>query len=301
MSNIRFSIIMASFNYEAFITQAIESVLAQTYPHWELIIVDDGSNDNSLEIIKSFESKDKRINAYTHDNCKNKGLKETILLGLEKAKEPWVAFLESDDFWDPDFLAQKASVVFKHPSVEFIFNSVKTFGESSIVKFLEETCIAPCEKLLANGSFPRKIPHYFLKRNVVFSFSCVCIKKTLLHTCNFNSPIEKYIDYYLWSQIAPMATTYYTEQRLTHWRMHSTSYIQRTASANSDQQVSLFSKSILRNLSRCEKRPFLFSILILLYKSNFIRKNTRTIERILMRAIDTLPADNSGKPLDNNF
>lgn len=91
------SIITASYNYENYIKETIESVLNQTYTNWELIIVDDGSKDNSVEVIKSYCEKDSRIKLFQHEGGVNKGLAETIKLGISKAQGEWIAFLESDD------------------------------------------------------------------------------------------------------------------------------------------------------------------------------------------------------------
>lgn len=76
--DITVSIIIPSFNYEKYITQTIESVINQTYTNWELIIVDDGSKDNSKEIIKDYCAKDNRIRLYTHENNQNLGLKKLL-------------------------------------------------------------------------------------------------------------------------------------------------------------------------------------------------------------------------------
>lgn len=76
------SIITASYNYEKYIKDTIESVLSQTYSDWEMIIVDDGSKDKSRDIIKEYCEKDSRIKLYTHEKNVNKGLAETIQLVL---------------------------------------------------------------------------------------------------------------------------------------------------------------------------------------------------------------------------
>ena len=97
------SIVTASYNYEQYIGETIQSVLNQTYTDWELIIVDDCSSDNSLKVIKSFD--DDRIKLFV--NKKNMGLKYTVKRGVELAKGDWVVFLESDDLITPDYLENK--------------------------------------------------------------------------------------------------------------------------------------------------------------------------------------------------
>ena len=127
------SIITASYNYEKYIEETIQSVIQQTYTDWELIIVDDGSSDNSIKIIKKFCEKDNRIKLYTHENNQNKGLKETLLLGISKAQSNWVVFLESDDLITADYLKKKIDIIQKYPQVGLIFNDVQLFGDEKKV------------------------------------------------------------------------------------------------------------------------------------------------------------------------
>lgn len=93
------SIIMPNYNGEKYIAQTIESVLAQTYPNWELIIADDCSTDNSVNIINSYAEKDSRIKLITGE--KNSGAAQARNVALLQAKGKWIAFLDSDDKWLP--------------------------------------------------------------------------------------------------------------------------------------------------------------------------------------------------------
>lgn len=89
------SIIIPTFNREVFLIKAIESVLSQTYKDFELIIVDDGSQDKTHEVAADF--KDKRIVYIRQDN---KGVASSRNLGIKISKRPFIAFLDSDDWWD---------------------------------------------------------------------------------------------------------------------------------------------------------------------------------------------------------
>ena len=97
------SIIMPSYNTAAFISQSIESVLAQSYTDWELLIVDDCSTDNSINIIRSFN--DSRIRLF--QNMKNSGAAISRNYALREAMGKWIAFLDSDDTWAPDKLEKQ--------------------------------------------------------------------------------------------------------------------------------------------------------------------------------------------------
>ena len=96
------SVIIPCFNGEKFIGEAIESVLNQTYQNWELIIVDDGSTDNSKKIIKQYCIADKRIHYI--QNKKNKGIPSTRNTGIKISNGEYIAFLDQDDLWMKDKL-----------------------------------------------------------------------------------------------------------------------------------------------------------------------------------------------------
>lgn len=97
------SIIMPSYNTGAFIEDSIQSVLNQTYSNWELIIVDDCSTDNTLEILEKIN--DDRIIILKND--RNSGAAVSRNKALRKAKGQWVAFLDSDDLWHPEKLEKQ--------------------------------------------------------------------------------------------------------------------------------------------------------------------------------------------------
>ena len=100
------SIIMPSFNTGKYITETIESVLAQSYKNWELIIVDDCSSDNTDEIVSTYLSDDR---IHYLKNEKNSGAAFSRNIALRKAQGKWIAFLDSDDLWMPEKLEKQLS------------------------------------------------------------------------------------------------------------------------------------------------------------------------------------------------
>ena len=111
--NSNVSIIIPTYNCARLIGRAIESVLNQTYRDFELVIVDDGSTDNTEEIIKEFQKKDERIKYICHD--KNKGGSAARNTGIKVARGEYIAFQDSDDEWLPGKL-KKQMEVFKNIS-----------------------------------------------------------------------------------------------------------------------------------------------------------------------------------------
>ena len=112
------SIIMAAYNAEKTIEQAINSVLSQTYTNFELLVVNDCSTDRTAELVKSIAAKDSRVRLIS--NVKNNGVSYTRKHGLEEAKGDWIAILDSDDAWEPEKL-EKQIVLQRRTNADLLF------------------------------------------------------------------------------------------------------------------------------------------------------------------------------------
>lgn len=99
------SVIMPSYNASCFIAESIKSVLLQTYLNWELLIVDDYSKDNSVEVIQKFVGIDKRVKLFALE--KNMGAAAARNVAIENARGQYIAFLDSDDVWGEDKLKKQ--------------------------------------------------------------------------------------------------------------------------------------------------------------------------------------------------
>ena len=103
------SIITPCYNSERFISKTIESILNQTYPYWEMIIVDDGSQDNTRGIIEEYCERDSRIRLI---KLKENSGSATIPrnMAIKEAKGRYIAFIDSDDLWKSDKLEKQLSL-----------------------------------------------------------------------------------------------------------------------------------------------------------------------------------------------
>lgn len=121
------SIIMPSYNTGSLISQSIESVINQTYSLWELIIVDDNSNDDTDSVVKQYLS-DKRIKYYKNErNC---GAAVSRNIALKNASGKWIAFLDSDDLWYPNKLDAQISFM-KEKGISFSYTQYCVIDEDS--------------------------------------------------------------------------------------------------------------------------------------------------------------------------
>lgn len=96
------SIIVPVYNVELYLDKCIQSILAQSYPNFELLLIDDGSSDGSKEICDKYAKLDSRIRVFHRING---GVSSARNAGLEKAKGDWIAFIDADDWVFPNFLS----------------------------------------------------------------------------------------------------------------------------------------------------------------------------------------------------
>ncbi|MGX2960665.1 glycosyltransferase family 2 protein [Peribacillus sp. JNUCC 23] len=120
------SIITPSYNSSAFIIETIESVQAQTYPHWEMIIVDDKSKDDSVHIIHEYIKTEPRIKLIPL--TQNGGAARARNVAINEAKGEYIAFLDSDDFWSPTKLEDQVTFMQKG-NLAFSFTSYSLMDE----------------------------------------------------------------------------------------------------------------------------------------------------------------------------
>ena len=116
------SAIIIFFNAEKFIEEAIESVLAQSYDNWQLLLVDDGSEDNSTKIARRYEKKyQPKVRCFEHDGHSNQGMSASRNLGLCHARGEYIAFLDADDVWMPHKLEQQVAILNSRPEAAMVY------------------------------------------------------------------------------------------------------------------------------------------------------------------------------------
>src|SRR5438105_10809941 len=117
------SVVIIFLNGGKYLQEAIESVLAQTYTNWELLLVDDGSTDASTGIAKDYQQRDPgRVQYLEHSGHENRGMSASRNLGIGRASGALIALLDADDVWLPDKLAQQVAIMQRHPEVGLLAN-----------------------------------------------------------------------------------------------------------------------------------------------------------------------------------
>jgi glycosyltransferase involved in cell wall biosynthesis len=122
----RVSAIIIFYNGERYFAEAIDSVLAQNFRDFELLLVDDGSTDGSTAIARDYEARHPgRVRYLEHPGHANRGMSATRNLGLAHAQGEYVAFIDADDRWHPDKLADQIGIMDRHPELAAVCGTVR--------------------------------------------------------------------------------------------------------------------------------------------------------------------------------
>jgi glycosyltransferase involved in cell wall biosynthesis len=118
------SVIIIFLNAEKFLQEAIESVFSQTYQHWELILIDDGSDDASTEIAKQYALKNsERVQYFEHPHHQNRGMSASRNLGIRHARGEFLTFVDADDVWLPQKLEQQVPILNAIPEAAMLYSN----------------------------------------------------------------------------------------------------------------------------------------------------------------------------------
>ena len=265
------SVVTASYNYQDYIKEAIQSVLNQTYKDWELIIVDDCSTDNSVQVINSY--KDDRIKLFVNE--KNLGLQKTVKRGIENASGEWIVFLESDDILKPDNIEKKVRIAQKYKDVNLIFNDCEFFGDEEKVSDFT-IALKKTRSLLRKKTYPQNMFYNFYLSNKIFTFSSVMAKRDDLLKISFNPPMDCLLDWWLWVQMAYIGKFYYIPEIMTEWRLHTDSYIYKSKH-NSPKQLQM---KIYFEMFKKYKNPMILLFIPfaqIIWHLQQIKKNTKKL------------------------
>lgn len=157
------SVIMAAYNAEKTIAAAVKSVQNQTYPHWELLIVDDCSKDSTLSIAEQYANMDPRIHVIR--NGKNAGVSQSRKNALMAAAGEWIAVLDSDDMWKPEKLEKQLQTAEKTGAGLIFTGSAFVRGDGSSIPW--------------QLSVPEHVGFRELLKQNVISNSSVLVKREL--------------------------------------------------------------------------------------------------------------------------
>jgi glycosyltransferase involved in cell wall biosynthesis len=133
-SKTKVSIIIPTYNRASIITETLDSILAQNYPNWECIIIDDGSNDNTKEVVNSYVVKDSRFNFFIRPNNYKPGSCGARNYGLTLAKGELIQQFDSDDLMHKDLISEKVAIFNTNPDIQSVISRLTFFEGNKILK-----------------------------------------------------------------------------------------------------------------------------------------------------------------------
>lgn len=203
------SIIMPAFNSENTISQSIESVLNQTYQNWELIVVDDGSEDGTRDLLNRFQ--DQRIHIRTQTN---QGISAARNKAIEHAQGDFIAFLDADDYWLPVKLEkQVAAITAKEAGSGLIHSNYREFNERG------EYAPKP-HKHIPKDRFSGEVYNDLIIHDFVATSTVMLDKRVLSQSGWFDTSLKAGVDWDLWIRVARHTRFAYLDETLAYYRLN---------------------------------------------------------------------------------
>ena len=206
------SVIMPSYNYANYISDAIESVLKQNIQDIELIIIDDCSKDNSVQVIHRYENKDPRIRTILHKE--NLGIARTYNDGLDAAEGEYIAFLDSDDIWKKNKLEKQLSILRKK-------DDLVVWSEGTVID-KEGKPTGQTFTQREHGSRRKKSGDIFnelLLNNFIFDSTLIVKRENITHI-RFDKDLKYLNDHRFAIDLARNYSYYFIDEPLADYRVH---------------------------------------------------------------------------------
>lgn len=200
------SVVMSVFNGEAFLAEALESVLDQTFLDFEFLVVDDGSRDGTAEILRTFADRDRRIRILDQDN---RGLAVSLSRGVSEACGRYVARMDADDICLPDRFARQVAFLDRHPAVGVVGGAVQQIDSDGKP---QDVIIMPTESDVIRGQLARRSP---------IAHPTAMIRRDLLAEVGaYRSAFRYAQDYDLWLRIGERAEIANLPDIVLRYRVH---------------------------------------------------------------------------------
>ena len=265
------SVIIPTYNSAQYLTAAIESVLQQTFKDFEVLVIDDGSTDNTSEIIKEFGDSVRYIYQ------ENQGVSVARNTGIKNSKVKYVAFLDADDVWMPTKLEKQITAIKENPTSKACYTEY--ISVSSDMKPQELRRMRCEDDILSN---------LLLRGNVIGPPSSVLVERELIEELGgFDSNLSLSADWEMWIRLASVTEWTFVKEPLFMYRQHSLSMGRNTKLLEEDT-VRLLEKSFamphLSNELKARRNAAYAYHYIIFSKSYFGVGQYRNFLRCLVRS-----------------
>lgn len=202
------SVLMPAYNAEKTISQSVASVVRQTYPYWQLYILDDGSTDNTSEVVRSI--RDKRIR---YVKLAHRGLCDTLNEGLGMVETEWIARLDADDLWHSERLSRQIEYLLEHPRARVIGSWGERINDKG--KHLTAMNVGPSSEFEYNEWRAKGRIFYLIHSSVLAH------RETVIAHGGYREAEYPCEDVFLWTRIARRNQVIAIPRNLTSYRISS--------------------------------------------------------------------------------
>ncbi|MCX6026229.1 MAG: glycosyltransferase [Chloroflexi bacterium] len=220
------SVVIPTLNMSRFLGEAVQSVYEQSYTHWEIILVDDGSvRGEYLEVQAIARQDPQRLRLYCHDGHRQRGASETRNLGVMQARGSLIAFLDADDIWLPDKLAVQVEVLARFPRAAMTFNRVRYFAHMG---GKSEERDQPFGELRTGVYEPPVLTLMFLRDAAIYPCPSATLihKDALLSVGGFDRRFHKVrTDLAAWTKLTASFPVYADDRVVARYRQHPASSV----------------------------------------------------------------------------
>lgn len=229
------SVVMPVYNGAQYLQEAIDSILDQTFKDFELIIIDDGSSDDSLKIIQMNADKDKRIIFIRNEQ--NSGICVTLNKGLDFASGEYILRMDCDDISELNRIEKQVSFMDRHPEIGVLGSKIQIFGESVnsyIFDFDEDWKLCIADMIFATCMAH---PAVIMRNEIIQKYKL-----------RYDDKFRGMEDYYMWWQISKYAKISNIQEPLLNYRKHSKQVTQKKIDDKYLNMTTLFLNERLNDL-----------------------------------------------------
>lgn len=258
----KFSIIVPLYNKEESVGSTIQSILDQKYRNFELLIINDGSTDNSLNVVSSFN--DERIRII---NKENGGVSSARNLGIKEAKYEWIVFFDADDIMYENALSEYVNLSLKFPDILVLVASYDKMIKGKLIKYPS----SESNYIIYNYEKAEVFSLLRTKMSVVMTL-CICVNKKCFQVVGmFNVNYTNYQDIDMWKRLLMKYDFAKSEKSVAIYRMDAEN---RSDVKNKNKKFPDFEFPTRKNSNFMYKKIKLGSYYFYQIKSNIISKNS---------------------------
>ena len=284
------SVIIPTYNYANFICEAINSVLKQAYlGEIEIIVVDDGSTDNTIDILKHF-IKEGKIKYFFQEN---RGKASATNFAIQQSKGKYIFNLDADDTFLPNKIKASVAIFESDDTIVHVGSTAKILYHDKGLFEVEKIPIDILNKPL-DGIW---LLHYFYNANILFGGGTTySARASVLKKINIPDAVDMYIDEFLIVAILPFGKSYIISEALSVWRVHANNYsVGQSTKAHKMYKAQRLLKSSNAMLSYVQNNNYTEELLKIYRLKNITEKITlqeneskKSIGNILQYAFQTL-------------